>query len=134
MQLDVVTPEGIFFRGEIEMVEFPTSSGELGILPGHAPLMTVVSAGSLRIHRGGKVESYAVAGGFAQVDASSVRILAAFASEESEEEKIEEACQRARDSLDLAGALPQEVRDAELALLKMEFFRLARRKQNAPPG
>ena len=65
--LEIVTPEARVFSDSVEYVVIPTVEGEIGILPGHIPLLTQVADGELRIQRGGKTESLVVGSGFAQI-------------------------------------------------------------------
>ena len=125
--LDIVTPEGVFLKTLASMVEFPSEAGDLGIYYGHVPILADVSAGELRVHHQGKIDRFAIAGGFAQVRPSSVRILATFASECGDESEIEKACQRAKTMLEAAEAAPSSV-DSDLRALRTEMALLARTK------
>ena len=99
--LEIVTPERKVFSGEVENVYLPGSEGELGALPGHAPLVTGVSPGELRYTVDGKLEELAVGSGFAEVTQEKITILADLAVTDSEidEKKVEEAMKRAEESL-----------------------------------
>ena len=76
IELDIVTPEGSTFKGEVESLVLPAHEGELGVLPGHMPLMCLLKPGELRYHVGGKTHSLALTGGFAQVGPAKVTVLA----------------------------------------------------------
>jgi len=82
-------------------VVIPTVDGEIGVLPGHIPLLTQLGAGELRATKGGKTELLVVGGGFAQVSGQKVSILADRAIEEEkiDEHAVEAAMQRAEDAL-----------------------------------
>ena len=97
--LEIVTPERKVFSGEVENVYLPGTEGELGALPGHAPLVTGVSPGELRYTVDGKVEELAVGSGFAEVTQEKITILADLAVTDSEidEKKVEEAMKRAEE-------------------------------------
>ncbi|MAF22642.1 MAG: ATP synthase F1 subunit epsilon [Roseibacillus sp.] len=99
--LEIVTPERKVFSGEVENVYLPGSEGELGALPGHAPLVTGVSPGELRYKVDGKIEELAIGSGFAEVTQEKITILADLAVSDSEidEKKVEEAMKRAEESL-----------------------------------
>ena len=99
--LEIVTPQRKFFSGEVESIYLPGTEGELGALPGHAPLVTGVNPGELRYTVDGKVEELAVGSGFAEVTQEKITILADLAVTDSEidEKKVEEAMKRAEDSL-----------------------------------
>ena len=75
---EIVTPEKIVYTNEVEMVIAPTLDGEVGILPLHAPLVTVLRPGELRVryNDGKDVEWFAVAGGYLQVHQDKVIVLA----------------------------------------------------------
>ena len=98
--LEIVTPERKVFSGEVENVYLPGTEGELGALPGHAPLVTGVSPGELRYTVDGKIEELAIGSGFAEVTQEKITILADLAVTDSEidEKKVEEAMKRAEES------------------------------------
>lgn len=128
LHLEIVTPEGLFLKSPVEMVEFPSREGELGILPGHIPMMVDVSAGELRVLRNGGVEYFAVAGGFAVITPTLIRILATFASAGEMESNIESACQRARQAMEIAATESPEIIAVELLDLKSELIHLAKHR------
>jgi F-type H+-transporting ATPase subunit epsilon len=76
MHVTVISPEAAVFDGEAESVVAPAFDGEIGILANHAPLMTVLGTGELRVESGGLTRRFAVRGGFLQVVRNTVRILA----------------------------------------------------------
>ena len=129
LRLEIVTPEGSFLRASADMIEFPTTDGELGILPGHTSLVVNLDAGEVRVHHNSRVDYYAVAGGFAEVHADSVKMLAWFFSNEDDEKKVDEACERARRALEEAEVLSAESIEREITLLKAGFARLAENRQ-----
>ena len=67
LQLEIVTPEKLAYSDEVDAVVLPGSEGELGVLPHHAPLISTLGAGELRLRKGGQEESFAIVGGFVQV-------------------------------------------------------------------
>jgi F-type H+-transporting ATPase subunit epsilon len=72
----VVTPEGAILEAEATSVVFPAHDGEYGVLPGHAPLLSLVGVGELRVNvAGGAQERYYVESGFAQVTGGEVVLL-----------------------------------------------------------
>ena len=75
LQLEIVTPEASIYADEVDTVVFPGYEGEMGVLPQHAPLVTLLSAGELRIVKGGKTHFMAVGEGLVEVTGSSARIL-----------------------------------------------------------
>lgn len=101
LTLEIVTPEARVYSDTIDTVVIPTVEGEIGILPGHIPLLTHIESGELRVTKNGKVENLVVGGGFAQIDGDKVSILAesAITEEKIDEAAVEKAMQRAQESL-----------------------------------
>jgi F-type H+-transporting ATPase subunit epsilon len=102
IQLDIVTPERLAFSEEVDAVNVPGIEGELGILPHHAPLVSTLGAGELRIRKGSTEESFAIFGGFLQVLPDKVVVLAETADLASEIDlaKAEEARREAEKALE----------------------------------
>ena len=75
LQVVVISPENTVFEGVAESVVVPGWDGEIGILRGHAPLMTILGSGDVRITAGGSEHKYPVEGGFAQVFDNVVTVL-----------------------------------------------------------
>jgi F-type H+-transporting ATPase subunit epsilon len=94
LHLEIVTPERLAYSGEVDAVVVPGSDGELGILPHHAPLVSTLGVGELRIRTGGTQESFAIFGGFLQVRPDKVVVMAELADLASEIDL--EAAQEAR--------------------------------------
>ena len=101
LTLDIVTPEKKFFSGEVDNVYLPGTEGELGILPGHVPLVTGVKPGELRYSIDGQVEELAIGAGFVEVTQKKVTVLTDLAVTDTEidEAKVEEAMRRAEEAL-----------------------------------
>ena len=97
IKLDVVTAERMTFSDEVDVVVAPGMEGQLGILPHHAPLMTMLQPGELLIKKGGEEFSIVVAGGFLEVRPDRVIVLADAAErvEEIDIARAEEAKRRA---------------------------------------
>ena len=76
MHVTVISPEAAIFDGEADALTVSAYDGSVGILPGHAPLMTLLGDGALTIRRGESADRYRVRGGFVQVAADVVRIVA----------------------------------------------------------
>ena len=93
LTLEIVTPEARVYSDTIDTVVIPTVEGEVGILPGHIPLLTQVEDGELRVTKGGVTESLAISGGFAEVEGDCVRVLAehAISEEKIDEKAVEDA-------------------------------------------
>jgi F-type H+-transporting ATPase subunit epsilon len=75
-QLQVATPERLFIDEQVEQVELPGKSGYMGILAGHAPLLSALGGGILTYEGGGRSQIVAISGGFVEVFENSVRVLA----------------------------------------------------------
>lgn len=102
LKLEIVTAERLVLSEEnIDMVVAPSVEGEVGILPHHAPLLTVLQIGELRVKRGADEQSIVVSGGFLEVLNDKVTVLADVAerSEEVDVAAAEQARARAQDAL-----------------------------------
>ncbi|MTH54012.1 F0F1 ATP synthase subunit epsilon [Bacillus mangrovi] len=119
VQVNVVTPDGPVYDAEVEMVSVKAQSGELGILPGHIPMVAPLKIGAVRLKKGGSTELVAVSGGFIEVRPDNVTILAqsAEASEDIDVERAQAAKERAERRLNKAEGDVDAIR-AELALKK----------------
>ena len=84
LHLEIVTPERRAFEGDVDEVIVPGSEGALGILPHHAPLISLLGQGVLRLKKGGDEEEFAIFGGFLQVRPDRVVVLAETADMASE--------------------------------------------------
>jgi F-type H+-transporting ATPase subunit epsilon len=104
LTLEIVTPEAKVYSDTIDSVVIPTVEGEIGILPGHIPLLTQVEHGELRVTKGNVTHWLAVGNGFAQIDGDTVRVLAesAITEEKIDESAVEAAMKRAEKELEEA--------------------------------
>jgi len=112
LTLEIVTPEAKVYSDTIDSVVIPTVEGEIGVLPGHIPLLTQVEDGELRVTKGADTQLLIVSGGFAQIDGDRVRILAenAINEEKIDENAVEAAMKRAEQELREAKNLdPQQL-------------------------
>jgi F-type H+-transporting ATPase subunit epsilon len=76
LQVDIVTPYRSLFSGRVDMVTLPGSLGQMGILPGHAPLLSTLDIGEIILHIGNNSQFVAVGGGVVEVRPDKVTILA----------------------------------------------------------
>lgn len=76
---DLVTPDKVLFSGPVDQVDVPGAEGDFGVLAGHAPLVALMKPGVLVVHEGGRKHRLVVTGGFAEVNAQGLTILADFA-------------------------------------------------------
>jgi F-type H+-transporting ATPase subunit epsilon len=84
MKVHVVTPDGPVYDSEVEMVSTKAQTGELGIMPGHIPMVAPLQIGAVRLKKGGDTDYVAVSGGFLEVRPDTVTILAQTAEKSSE--------------------------------------------------
>lgn len=129
-QLDVVTVERSVFSDQVDSITVPGTEGELGVLPHHAPLLTALSYGEVRIRQGSQETDLAVGGGFLEVRPDKVVILADMAerAEEIDIARAEAARKRAAEELVLGPSVVDMIR-AEAALRRAEArLRVARRR------
>ncbi|MEX3605947.1 MAG: F0F1 ATP synthase subunit epsilon [Burkholderia sp.] len=118
IKVDVVSAEEEIFSGQAKFVALPGESGELGILPGHTPLITRIRPGAVRIEfEGGQDEFVFVAGGILEVQPSTVTVLAdtAIRGRDLDAAKTKEAKRRAKETLQNAKA------DIDLAKAQSEL-------------
>jgi len=113
-QLRIVTPERVFYEGEVEMVEFNTTEGQIGVLPGHIPMTVIVAPGILTITEEEGSKEAALHAGFAEILPDKITILAEIIEwpDEIDAERAETALQRARERL--------ENRDSQTDLARAE--------------
>jgi F-type H+-transporting ATPase subunit epsilon len=76
LHFEFVSPERVLFSGDVDQVDLPGAEGDMGILAGHAPLVTSLRPGIVTIYNGGAREPVVVIGGFAEVSAAGLTILA----------------------------------------------------------
>lgn len=118
-RLRIVTPERVFYEGDVEMVEFNTTEGQIGVLPGHIPLTVIVKPGILVITEAEGRREAALHAGFAEILPECMTILAEIIEwpEEIDENRAQEAMQRAQERLTRKES-QTDVARAETALLR----------------
>lgn len=134
IQVDVVSAEAEVFSGQAEFVSLPGESGELGILPGHTPLITRIKPGAVRIQNGQNEELVFVAGGILEVQPNKITVLAdtAIRVNDLDEARALEAKARAEENLkDNASDVDYARAQAELSVAVAQLAALAklRKKQ-----
>ena len=127
LTLEIVTPEAKVYSDTIDSVVIPTVEGEIGILPGHIPLVTQVEHGELRVTKGNTTSFLAVGGGFAQIDGDRVRVLAehAITEEKIDEHAVEAALKRAEDELKAAKDMDPQQYEHLQSLVRYSGVQLA---------
>jgi F-type H+-transporting ATPase subunit epsilon len=135
--LEIVTPERLAYSDVVDSVQLPGSEGELGVLPHHAPLVSMLGVGELRIRKGGTEESFAIIGGFLQVRPDKVVVMAETADMASEIdlERAQEARREAERTLEgAAGAEAVDLAAARAALQQALLrIRVAERRHREGP-
>ena len=135
--LEIVTPERLAYSDTVDSVQLPGVEGELGVLPHHAPLVSMLGVGELRIRKGGSEESFAIAGGFLQVRPDRVVVMAETAdlASEIDLEKAQEARREAERALE--GASPTDAVDLAAARAQLQTallrIRVAERRHREGP-
>jgi F-type H+-transporting ATPase subunit epsilon len=145
LNVDIVTAERLVYsEQEVDELIVPGVAGELGVLPLHAPLLTMIQPGVLRVVKGGEEVAMAITGGFIEVRDNRVTILADSAErgEEVDVARAEEARRRAQEQL--AAHEPADVALAEAALkralMRLKAAEMVRRRRRPagpsgpPPG
>jgi F-type H+-transporting ATPase subunit epsilon len=127
LTLEIVTPEAKVYSDTIDSVVIPTVEGEIGVLPGHIPLLTQVAHGELRVTKGAATQMLAVSGGFAQIDGDKVRVLAehAITEEKIDEHAVEAALKRAEDELKAAKDMDPQQYEHLQSLVRYSGVQLA---------
>ncbi|EDY81659.1 ATP synthase F1, epsilon subunit [Verrucomicrobiia bacterium DG1235] len=110
LQLEIVTPHGKVYDETVESVVMPTTSGEVGIMTGHIPLLTEIQPGDIAVTKEGGVDHLAVSKGFAQCIGDKVSILAenAISEDDIDVNEVEAAMLRAQSALKNAKEMSEE--------------------------
>jgi F-type H+-transporting ATPase subunit epsilon len=136
IQLEIVTPERLAYSDTVDAVVVPGSEGELGVLPHHAPLVSTLGVGELRIRKGGQEESFAIVGGFLQVRPDKVVVMAETAdlAAEIDVQKAEEARREAERALETGYVEGADLAAARAALQQALLrIRVAERRRREGP-
>ena len=135
IKLDIVTAEQLVFSDDVDIVVAPGIDGELAVLPHHAPLMTMLQPGELRVRKGGEETFMAITGGFLEVRPDRVVVLADAAErvDEIDVERAEAARKRAKERLSQQRELGIDGTRAEAALrrslARLRVAEMARRRK-----
>ncbi len=141
MLCEIVSQDRGLFSGQVDMVVAPGSEGELGILPHHAPLLTTLSYGVLRVKQGTQEQAFTIAGGVMEVRPDRVTVLADAGEsiEDIDEARAEAARERAQRMLAEGPQVPDiQLHEAEAALrrskLRLDAVRRYRRARRPGAG
>ena len=127
LTLEIVTPEARVYSYSIDTVVIPTADGEIGILPGHIPLLTQVEHGELRVTKNGQTLWLAVSGGFVEIEGDRVHVLAerAISEEKIDEHAVEDALKRAEEELRAASHMDPQAYEHLQSLVRYAGVQLA---------
>ena len=143
MRLEIVSAERVVYSEDVGILVAPGIDGELGILPRHAPLLTVLKPGEIRVVKDGEESYIAVSGGFMEVLGNKVTILADTAehAEEIDIERTETALRRAQERVESSGSdadLERAMASIRRSQARLTVARRRRRPREgsmgAPPG
>jgi len=81
LHFSLVSPERELYAGQVDQVDAPGTEGDFGVLAGHAPFMTTLKEGQVKVYEGGQTRTFEVRGGFADVTPEGLTILAEHAAE-----------------------------------------------------
>jgi F-type H+-transporting ATPase subunit epsilon len=119
-QLQVATPERLFVDEQVSEAELPGRNGYMGILPGHAPLLSALAPGILTYGSGGNRQAIVIDGGFVEIFENHVRVLA-----DSAERPDQVDINRARQDLDAANRALREAHDSQESDAALELMQKA---------
>jgi F-type H+-transporting ATPase subunit epsilon len=131
LRLEIVTPEAKTYSDDVDSVVIPGIDGELGVLPLHAPLMTQLEPGELRVLKGGQELRLAVGEGFVEITPDKVAVLTDMAVKESDidESAAEEAIRRAEQAMSGEKLSNEEYAANNAALLRsLALIKVKRRR------
>jgi len=136
LELEIVTPEKHMLDEVVDYVEVPGQEGYMGILPGHAPLLSELGMGTLSYRKGSDVQYFAVLGGFVEVLPGRVIVLADACERvgEIDVERARTALQRAKAELAKAGSADKNTADETLAMNRAQARIEAASKAGSVPA
>lgn len=126
LHFDLVSPERRLFSGDVDHVVVPGEEGEFGVLPNHAPFMSVIRTGAITVLNDGSAEKTFIQGGFAEVTPEGLTILAeeALPLSEVDAAQLAQDLADAREDIDLANS-DEEREDAIAKVAKLETIQAA---------
>ncbi len=138
MQLDIVTAERLVSSEEVDGLVAPGVDGELGILPRHAPLLTALAPGEIRVRKNGEESFIAIGGGFMEVIGSKVTVLADTAerADEIDASRAEAALAKAQEQIDSRSSdmdLERAMASIRRSQARLKVARRRRPRRDGPP-
>lgn len=136
-RLEIMTAERELYSEDVDLVVAPGANGQLGILPHHAPLLTLLEPGELMVRVNGEDEYIAVTGGFLEVMSNRVVVLADAVerAEEIDEERALEAMRRAQERIDTRTSdldLQRALASMRRAQARLKVARRRRHREGRP--
>ena len=132
VRLEIVTPEAKTFSDNVDSVVIPGVEGELGVLPMHAPMMTLLEPGELRVMKNGEETRLAVGEGFVEITQEKIAVLTDMAVKESDidEAAADEAIRRAEEAMRGERMSDEEQATTKAALMRsLALVKVKRRRQ-----
>ena len=136
IRVDIVTAERLVFSEDVDIVMVPGVEGEMGILPHHAPIMTMIKPGEVLVRKGSEEYSLAVSGGFLEVKPDHITILADAAerADEIDIARAEAAKKRAEESLKGRTTAVTDLANAEASLRRaLARIKVAEKRRQRRP-
>jgi F-type H+-transporting ATPase subunit epsilon len=141
IRCEIVSQDRTVFQGDVDMVVLPGAGGEMGVLPHHAPVLTTLKYGVVKVRRAGKEDIFAVSGGVAEVQPDIVTVLAD-AAENVEEIDVARAQFAKKRAEEILAKGPLKDTDALLHLeaalrrsnLRLDVARRYKKNSNRFPG
>lgn len=101
MDIKIIEPDGMFYEGKADFLEFTSVDGEMGVYKNHIPLTTILEPCVMRIHKNGEVKKAAILGGFIEIQKEAATVLAEDANwpDEIDVERAKAAKTRAQERL-----------------------------------
>ena len=120
VRLEIITPEAVAYRDDVDMVLLPAELGEMVVYPMHVPLITKINPGELVVTKGLERARIAIGEGFAEITQTNIRVLADMAIDEAhiDEQAAEKAVERAQQRLREGSIGDEEVAMVKVALAK----------------
>ena len=141
IRCEIVSQDRTVFQGDVDMVVLPGAAGEMGVLPHHAPVLTTLKYGVVKVRRAGTEQIFSVAGGVAEVQPDIVTVLADAAENVEEIDVVRAQFAKKRAEEILAKGLPKDqdvLLNVEAALrrsnLRLDVVRRYRKNSNRFPG
>lgn len=120
IHVEIVTPYELFYEGDIDQIILPAIDGEIGILPGHSPVIVALNPGEIRMTAEGKAFYIAASDGYAQIEIDNAIVVTGSAEwpEQIDLIRANLALKRAEEKVNTPGTLPEKVLRGQRAILR----------------